>query len=85
MIKGFKQVFGVDYDETFAPVARYESLKIVLAMATILDMEVHQMDVCTAFLNGILMELIYMKEPEGYETAQILSSSPLDPFSAYFM
>ena len=68
VIKGFKQVFGVDYDETFAPVARYESLKIVLAMATILDMEVHQMDVCTAFLNGELLEEIYMVEPEGHDT-----------------
>ena len=70
VIKGFKQVYGVDYDETFAPVARYESLKIVLAMATILDMEVHQMDVCTAFLNGKLEEEIYMVEPEGHSTGQ---------------
>jgi hypothetical protein len=70
VIKGFKQIFGKDYDETFAPVARYESLKIVLAMATILDMEVHQMDVCTAFLNGKLLEDIYMKEPEGHKTGE---------------
>ena len=70
VIKGFRQVYGRDYDETFAPVARYESLKIVLAMATILDMEVHQMDVCTAFLNGKLEEEIYMVEPEGHTTGQ---------------
>jgi hypothetical protein len=68
VIKGFKQIYGVDYDETFAPVARYESLKIVLAMSTILDMEVHQMDVCTAFLNGKLEEEIFMQEPEGYKS-----------------
>ena len=46
----------MDYDETFAPGARYESLKIVMATANILDMEVQQMDVCTAFLNGKLLD-----------------------------
>ena len=66
VIQGFRQIFGLDYDETFAPVARYESLKMVLAIATMKDMEVHQMDVCTAFLNGILEDEIYMKQPEGF-------------------
>ena len=68
VVQGFRQIYGLDYDETFAPVARYESLKLVLAIATIKDMEVHQMDVCTAFLNGILDDdtEIYMKRPEGF-------------------
>ena len=65
VIQGFRQIYGVDYDETFAPVARYESLKMILAMSTILDLEVHQMDVCTAFLNGELLEEIYMLQPDG--------------------
>ena len=66
VIKGFRQTYGIDFDETFSPVARYESLKLVLATATMLDLEVHQMDVCTAFLNGTLDEEIYMRQPEGF-------------------
>jgi hypothetical protein len=64
--KGFTQREGVDYQETFSPVVRPESMRILLAFAAELGMKVHQMDVNTAFLNGEVDEEIYMTQPEGY-------------------
>ena len=64
--RGFSQEAGVDYDEVFAPVARYNSIRSVLAIANQLDLEVHQMDVKSAFLNGDLENEIFMKQPEGF-------------------
>jgi hypothetical protein len=65
--KGFSQVEGIDYNETFAPVIRYESVRLLLATAAEKSLEIHQMDVKTAFLNGALEEEIYMKQPDGYD------------------
>ena len=64
--KGFNQKEGIDYNETFAPVAKFCSIRALLALAAREDMEIHQMDVKTAFLNGDLDEDIYMKQPQGY-------------------
>ena len=64
--KGFTQIQGIDYDETFSPVARFESLRLLLALAVLEDWEIHQMDVKSAFLNGLLDEEIYMEQPEGF-------------------
>jgi hypothetical protein len=64
--KGFTQIPGLDYDETFSPVARFESLRLLLALAALEDWEVHQMDVKSAFLNGVLDEEIYMEQPQGF-------------------
>jgi hypothetical protein len=64
--KGFTQIQGIDYDETFSPVARFESLRLLLALAALEDWEIHQMDVKSAFLNGLLDEEIYMEQPEGF-------------------
>lgn len=64
--KGYSQVEGVDYSETFAPVAKFPSIRAILALAASEDMEIHQMDVKTAFLNGTLDEEIYMDQPEGF-------------------
>ena len=64
--KGFTQVHGIDYDETFSPVARFESLRLLLALAALADWEIHQMDVKSAFLNGLLDEEIYMEQPTGF-------------------
>ena len=61
--KGFSQVDGVDFNQTFAPVAKYKSIRTVLAIAAALQLNVHQMDVATAFLNGELQEQIYMEQP----------------------
>ena len=66
--KGFSQVQGVDYHETFAPVAKMDSIRLVLAISASKHWEVHHMDVKSAFLHGDLHEEIYMKQPEGYIT-----------------
>jgi len=66
--KGFTQIQGIDYDETFSPVARFESLRLILALAALEDWEIHQMDIKSAFLNGLLEEEIYMEQPEGFIT-----------------
>eukprot|EP00794_Sanderia_malayensis_P011707 gene11707-biopygen9383 len=65
--QGYTEEAGEDYDEIFAPVAKYNSIRSVLAIANKFDMDIHQMDVKTAFLNGYLTNDIYMKQPEGYE------------------
>ena len=64
--QGFSQSFGDDYDETFSPVARFESVRTVIALAAQHGLKLHQMDVTTAFLNGDLEEEVYMKQPEGF-------------------
>jgi transposase InsO family protein len=64
--KGFSQKPGIDYEETFAPVAKFATIRALLSVAAHYDLEIHQMDVRTAFLNGDLEQDIYMKQPEGY-------------------
>ncbi|KAJ9544841.1 hypothetical protein OSB04_024548 [Centaurea solstitialis] len=64
--KGFKQQAGIDYDETFAPVARIKAIQIFLAYAAHKNFTVYQMDVKTAFLNGELKEEVYVSQPEGF-------------------
>nr|AAS01945.1 putative polyprotein [Oryza sativa Japonica Group] len=68
--KGFRQIQGVDYDETFLPVAMLKSIRIVLAIAAYFDYEIWQMDVKTAFLNGNLDEDVYMTQPKGFVDPQ---------------
>ena len=58
--KGFRQVHGIDYDETFSPVAMLKSIMILLAVAAYYDYEIWQMDVKTAFLNGTIEKELYM-------------------------
>ena len=65
--KGYRQHYGIDYNETFSPVAMLKSIRILLSMAASLDYEIWQMDVKTAFLNGNLDEEIYMSQPEGFQ------------------
>jgi len=64
--KGFRQVQGVDYDETFSPVVMLKSIWIILAIAAYFNYEIWQMDVKTTFLNGNLTEDVYMMHPEGF-------------------
>src|SRR5205807_10495289 len=64
--KGFMQIQGIDYDETFSPVARFESLRLLLALAALEDWEIHQMDVKSAFFHGLLDKEIYMEQPKGF-------------------
>ena len=64
--KGFSQVQGIDYKETFSPVSRYKSIQYILAHAALLDWEIEAMDVKTAFPYRELKEEIYMEQPEGF-------------------
>jgi len=66
--QGFSQVPGIDYFDTYAPVAKLPSIRTILSIATRLDMEMHQVDIKGAYLNGDLTsaEVIYMKPPPGY-------------------
>ncbi|KAH9672197.1 hypothetical protein KPL70_017637 [Citrus sinensis] len=64
--KGFKQRNGIDYFDTYAPVARLTSIRVLFAIASLNNLYVHQMDFKTAFLNGDLDEEIYMEQPEGF-------------------
>ncbi len=66
MARGFTQTYGVDYNETFASIAKSTSIRCIIALAALEDMEIHQIDVKTAFLNGELEEEIYMEQPQGF-------------------
>ena len=67
---GCRQLYGIDYLETFAPVVKLTTIRVLLATAAALDFEIEQMDVVTAFLNGDLQEDIYMQIPEGLRTPE---------------
>nr|GFA44466.1 retrovirus-related Pol polyprotein from transposon TNT 1-94 [Tanacetum cinerariifolium] len=67
---GYSQQEGIDYDETFAPVARIEAIRLFLAYAAHKDFTVFQMDVKTSFLNGILKEEVYVGQPPGFFSKQ---------------
>ena len=64
---GFSQIEGIDYEETFAPVARYSSIWTILALSTQMGWQIHQMDVKIAFLNGVIEEEVYIKQSEGFK------------------
>ncbi|WKA09039.1 hypothetical protein VitviT2T_026717 [Vitis vinifera] len=66
VIKGYRQTEGLDYFDTYSPVTRINSIRMVLAIAALRNLEIHQMDVKTAFLNGDLDEEIYMEQLEGF-------------------
>ena len=59
-------MFGVDFSETFAPVARLDTIRMLLALAAQKGWNIHQMDVKSAFLNGYLEEEIFVEQPEGF-------------------
>ena len=65
---GFSQKEGIDYEETFAPVAKYTSIKSIIYLAAVKKWKIHQMDVKTAFLNGVVEEEVYVEQPLGFET-----------------
>ena len=68
--KGFKQTRGIGYDETFSPVAMLKSIQILLAIVAYYNYEIQQMDVKTTFLNGNLLEDMYMTQPEGFASPE---------------
>ena len=66
VVKGYRQKEGLDYFDTYSPVTRITSIRMLIAFASLNNLEIHQMDVKTAFLNGDLEEEIYMEQPEGF-------------------
>jgi hypothetical protein len=67
--KGYSQVEGLDFDETYAPIARLESIQILLAYATYHGFKLYQMDVKSAFLHGPVKEEVYVEQPPGFENS----------------
>ena len=65
--KGFSQEEGIDYEETFAPVAKYSSIWTILSLTAKMGWRVHQMDIKTAFLNGVIEEEVYIEQPKGFD------------------
>ena len=66
VVKGYSQREGIDYFDTYSPVTRITSIWVLVALAAVYGLEIHQIDVKTAFLNGELEEEIYMEQPEGF-------------------
>ena len=77
MQKGYNQVEGIDFGETYAPVARLEVVRLLLAYACMNGFKLHQMDVKSAFLNGYIDEKVYVRQPPRFEDHKypIMSSS----------
>jgi len=65
--RGFSQKEGVDYDEIFAPVARYTTIRSIIALAALQGWNLHQMDVKTAFLHGSIKEEVYVEQLDGFD------------------
>jgi hypothetical protein len=65
--QGYSQVEGLDFGETFAPVAHLEAIRILLAFATFKGFKLYQMDVKSAFLNGVIYEEVYVSQPPGFK------------------
>jgi hypothetical protein len=65
--RGFSQKEGIDYEDMFSHVARYISIRTIIALATKMKWKLHQMDVKTTFLNGVIVEEVYIEQPQGFE------------------
>jgi Reverse transcriptase (RNA-dependent DNA polymerase) len=66
VVKGYRKKVGIDYDEVFALVARIKTIRLLISQAAQNEWLVHQMDVKSAFLNGVLKEKVYVEQPLGY-------------------
>lgn len=67
MARGFLQKCGIDFDEVYAPVARLETIKVIVSTSTYIGGKIHQLDVKSSFLNGPLEEEVYVSKPPGFE------------------
>ncbi len=66
LAKGVTQTYGIDYNETFVPITKFTSIRCILALVALEDMEIYQMDVKMTFLNNQLEKQIYMEQPQGF-------------------
>ena len=71
VVKGYAQQAGVDFGDTFAPVARHETIKLLIAIAANLGWKIYHLDVKSVFLNSVLEEDIYVYQPEGFNIAGV--------------
>ena len=65
--RGFSQKEGIDYEQTFVPVERYTCIRTIIALASMMKWNIHQMDVKGTFLNGVIEEEVYIEKPQGFE------------------
>ena len=70
--QGYTQVEGIDFDESFTPVARLESIQILLSIACIINFKLYQMGMKSAFLNGFLNEEVFVEQPKGFQDPHFL-------------
>ena len=70
VVKGFTQIHGIDYTDTFAPVTKFATIRALLALATKYNLEIPQMDVKSTFLNGELNEEIFLEPPSGFHSSR---------------
>jgi len=64
--KGFNQLFGIDYHDTFSPIIKPDTIRLLLALAIQFDWHIKQLDVFNTFLHGLLDEVVYMEQPQGF-------------------
>jgi len=69
VVKGYRQRYGIDYDKVFAPVVRFDTIRLIISLAASNKWKIYQLDVKSAFLNGILEEEVYVQQPEGFRVA----------------
>ena len=67
MVQGYNQEDGIDYEETFAPIARIEAIRILVAFAAHMEIKLYQMEAKSTFLNGYLKEEVYVMQSPGFE------------------
>jgi len=67
VVQGYNQEEGIDYEGTFALVVRIETIRILVAFVAHMEIKLYQMDIKSAFLNGYLMEEVYVSQPFGFE------------------
>jgi len=70
VVQGYNQEEGIDYEETFAPVARSEAIRILIAFVAHMKFKLYQVDVKSAFLNGYFKEEVYVMQPPGFENSE---------------